>query len=91
MIRLIKDARKLRKSKKRKSNIIPYGQSYIDLLPFKTKHSMEYAPTLDMVKKFKCVSDEEPLKTRISIKTLFSPITRRKMFHIDVEKDEGDI
>ena len=52
---------------------------------------MEYAPTLEMVKKFKCVSDEVPFKTRIPIKTLLSPITRRKLFHIDVEKYEGDI
>ena len=52
---------------------------------------MEYAPTLDMVKKFKCVRDEEPFKTRIPIKTLLSPITRRKMFHIDVQKYEGDM
>ena len=98
MIKLIKDARKLRKSKRCKSNIVPYGASYIDLLPddimyelFKTKHSMEDAPTLEMVKKFKCVSDEEPFNTRIPIRTLLSPITRRKMFHIDAEKYEGDI
>ena len=76
MIKLIKDARKLRKSKTHKSNIIPYEQSYTYFLPedilheiSKTKHSMEYAPTLDMVKKFRCVSDEEPFKTRIPIKT----------------------
>ena len=46
---------------------------------------MEYAPKLEMVKKFKCVSDEEPFKTRIPITMLLSPISRRKMFGIDVE------
>ena len=96
--KLIKDARKLRKTKTRKDNIIPYGLSYVDVLPddllheiFKTKHAMEFTPTLDTIKKFRFVQECEPFKTKMSIKTLLSPITKRKLFHIDVEKYEGNI
>ena len=98
IIKLIKDARKSNTRKSKRPNITPYGKSYIDLMPedvlyeiFKTKHSMEFASTLDMINKFKYVHEDEPFKTRIPIKTLLSPVTKRKLFHIDVEQYEGEI
>ena len=93
--KLVKDARR---SKKCKKNVLPYGKSYIDLMPddvlhtiFKSKHAMEFAPSLELINKFKFVREDEPFKTQIPIKTLLLPVTKRKMFHIDVEKYEGGI
>lgn len=96
--------KKLKREKRRNakrltvSNALPFGMSYIDYMPediintiFKHKHAMEYLPTLQMINKFKYAFEEENFKTRIPIKTLLKPLTKRKIFHMDVEEYRGQI
>jgi uncharacterized protein (UPF0248 family) len=78
--------------------VLPYGSSYIDFMPddiihtiFKTKHEMEYHSTVQMINKFKYAFDEDNFKTRIPIKQLLKPLTKRKIFHMDVEEYHGAI
>ena len=80
------------------STILPYGMSYIDYMPediihtiFNNKHTMEYHTTLQMINKFRYAFDDEHFKTRMPIKTLLKPLTKRKIFHIDVEEYRGQI
>jgi hypothetical protein len=77
---------------------LPQGESHIDFLPedilykvFKYKHELEFSPSLNIIKKFSHLRPEEALKSRIPLKTLLSPVTNRKLFHIDVEQYEGAI
>ena len=58
---------------------------------FRYKHELEFYPCLEMLKKFTHLKPEAPLKSNIPLKKLLSPITKRKLFHVDVEKYEGDI
>lgn len=80
------------------STILPYGMSYIDYMPediihtiFKNKHAMEYHSTLQMINKFRYAFDDDHFKTRMPIKTLLKPLTKRKIFHMDVEEYRGQI
>ena len=95
---------KLKREKRRNaktnviSNVLPFGASYIDFMPedvlhtiFKNKHAMEYHSTLQMINKFKYAFDEDNFKTRIPIKHLLKPLTKRKIFHMDVEEYRGEI
>ena len=95
---------KLKREKRRNAknnvttNVLPFGESYIDFMPddvlhtiFKNKHAMEYLPTLQMINKFKYAFDEDNFKTRIPIKQLMKPLTKRKIFHMDVEEYRGEI
>ena len=95
---------KLKREKRRNaknnviSNVLPLGASYIDCMPedvlhtiFKNKHAMEYHSTLQMINKFKYAFDEDNFKTRIPIKHLLKPLTKRKIFHMDVEEYRGEI
>jgi len=79
-------------------NAYPFGNSYIDRLPedlthviFKMKHASEFAPSLEMIKMFGLVFDHQSFRIRIPLKDLFKQITKRKIFHIDVEEYLGDL
>jgi hypothetical protein len=79
-------------------NAYPFGNSYIDRLPedlthviFKMKHASEFAPSLEMVKMFGLVFDHQSFRIRLPLKDLLRPITKRKIFHIDVEEYLGNL
>jgi hypothetical protein len=78
--------------------VLPFGKSYLDLLPedvthriFKMKHGMEFKPTVLMINQFKFAFEGEHFKTRMSIRSLLTILTKRKLFHLDVEQYEGDL
>ena len=80
------------------AEVLPFGSSYMDFLPddvslviFKMKHTMEFAPTLKMINMFRCVFEDTPFRIRMTTRTLLKPISKRKMFHIDVEEYMGNI
>lgn len=71
---------------------------YIDPLPedimtkiYRYKHELEFYSTLETIKKFTHLKPEGVLKSNIPLKILLSPVTQRKLFHLDVEQYEGDI
>jgi len=58
---------------------------------YRNKHELEFYPCLEMINKFTHLKPEGTLKSNIPLKKLLSPVTNRKLFHVDVEQYEGDI
>jgi len=63
----------------------------ITLKIYRHKHELEFYPCLEMIKKFTHLKPECTLKSNIPLKKRLSPVTNRKLFHVDVEQYEGDI
>ena len=79
---------------------LPFGRSLIDHLPeevarriFADKHALEFRPTLENIRKFRCVMSSDALwHAWLPIRELLRPLSRRrKLFNIDVEEYEGDV